>query len=276
MKIPSLSLRWIDYAGYEMRLPGGKTILLDPCLNLEKEEDADRFYTHGADYIILSHTHYDHTKDIKTLVKKYNPKIIVGAMSAVSLAESFAINLDNLYPVYPSEKYCFDDFDLKVYRGKHKFRKNVQTWNDREYFRKFPEAHIQDNMFGSIEYMDYVITTRENVRMFVSGGGITDDTFHNLSRELEEERPNILFKQTTSKVTPEEYAELIRGYHAQLVFPLHQDGLEKASGMSLDAYFGRVNSALQERNCPARAVNPKQHGWYRISTWLEESEEADG
>ena len=274
MKIQSLRIRWIDYAGYEILLPNNKVIILDPCLNLDDDINPEEFYVHGADYVLLSHTHYDHTKDLHTLIHKYDPKIITGAMSAESIARSFSINLDKLYPVYPNEEYRFEDFTLRIYHGKHKFREKTCTINDTKMFEMFPNDHIKDNLFGNMEYLDFLITTSENIRILISGGGIKDDTFCNLPYILDRNCPNILLKQTTSKTSPEEFAALIQDYHVPLIFPLHHDGLAEASKMSLDEYFGRVNKALVKMNCFAFMVNPVKHKWYSISTEIvSESEE---
>lgn len=119
MNLSGLKMRWINYAGYEIVLPNGKVVLIDPSLSMnlaeeEREQLAEKFYTNGCDYIIISHIHMDHINDIPTLLKKYNPKIFVGATSAYWLMQLYNISRDNIYPVFPNEVYELDG-ELQIY-----------------------------------------------------------------------------------------------------------------------------------------------------------------
>ena len=39
MNINGFKIRWINYACYEIVLPNGKVIVVDPCINYEKKEE---------------------------------------------------------------------------------------------------------------------------------------------------------------------------------------------------------------------------------------------
>lgn len=267
MNLSGLKMRWINYAGYEIVLPNGKVVLIDPSLSMnlaeeEREQLAEKFYTNGCDYIIISHIHMDHINDIPTLLKKYNPKIFVGATSAYWLMQLYNISRDNIYPVFPNEAYELDGMRLQIFHGKHKF----QNPN----LKMLPKNEMEQivGTYGSIEYMDYCLTTKENISIFVSGGGKPELVFQNLDDELKRCRPNILLRQTTSKWSPEEFAHIVDGWHAQIVFPIHQDGLARAAGMPLKVYFNRVNKELEKIGSYTRVMNADSHKWFTINTTI--------
>ena len=280
MELKNIKLRWINYAGYEIILPNGKVLLIDPCLtdNFSKEKlgisdddeinsKIDNFYINGADYILISHVHSDHIYDIPYLLKKYNPKIFVGATSAYYLMKVYGISRDNIYPVFPNETFEFDGIKLDIFHAKHKF----QNLSLKMKFNSELEEII-GNM-GSIEYIDYCITTKENFRMFVSGGGVPELAFDNINSDLSKCRPNVLFRQTSSKWKPEEFAHVLDKWHAQIVFPIHQDGLANASKMSLEEYFNRTNIELEKIGSYTRVVNAEDNRWFKIETVVYEEGE---
>lgn len=279
MKSENLQLRWINYAGYEIKLPNGKVVVIDPCTDFEGKITnftADD-YT-GADYIILSHTHYDHTKDVGYLEKKFNSKVIVGAMSARALALYYDIHPDHLYAVVPQERYDFDDFSLHVFRSKHTFFNNPEMGLNAMIDRSgkegyaFPKEHIDSDVFGSIEYLDYMITTTDNYRMFIAGGGPHKFTYRNIYQTMYQYQPNLVFRQTSTKYTPEEFGRMAADFGAQLVFPLHQDGIIRKSTITIDEYVDRANAELKRLGKQTKVFNPTQHKWYTIQTTVSESQ----
>lgn len=124
MNLETLKLRWINYACYEIVLPNKKTIIVDPCIDFEKKASFTYEDFTGCDYILLSHTHYDHTMEVGKLCNKFKPKVIAGELSAYALCEFFDIDFDSVFPVSPNEEFVFDDFKLEVFRGKHTLMNN--------------------------------------------------------------------------------------------------------------------------------------------------------
>lgn len=273
MEISGLKFRYVNYACYEIKLPNGKTIVVDPCIDYTqqitefKKEDFE-----GADYILLSHTHYDHTMDLGYLEEKFNSKVIVGAMSAESLVKFFNIPFDNLYPVMPNEKFYFEDFTLEVFRGKHTFMNNKEHYYNNRIqgiSPNFPKDHRFADTFGSMEYTDYLITTKENVKIFINGGQPSKFFFDNIEETMRHARPNIVIKQSSSKYTPEEFADTVANWHPQLVMPLHQDGLRKKA-MTIEEYTERANAELERIGSFTKMLNPKPFKWYTVSMSVSE------
>jgi len=269
MKLCLLRIRYINYAGYEIELPDHRVIALDPCLTTDGVQPSDDYYGR-VDYILISHTHYDHTKDIPVILKKNHPEILCPGHSAFNLAEDFNLDLDHLYPLYPDQSLFFENLRITARFAKHKAATYQRTIScERENLQKaFGAQYLGSNICGSAEYIDYEITLAGGLKIFISGGGIVH-SLQNINAELLKYKPNILFRQTTSKYSPEEFAELLKEWGAVWNFPLHQDGLEKASGMSLAEYFIRTNSYLEKMEISCRAINPIPGRWYEISTRIE-------
>lgn len=276
MNTKPIKIKYINYACYEIVLPNGKEIVIDPCIDYtgkNTEFTADDF--NGADYILLSHTHYDHDMDLPYLAKKYNSKVFVGAMSAISELRYSDIIFDNIYPVYPGEVYEMEDFTLEVFRGKHTFLGNQNYMSNREGKRLneyFPENHNMSDIMGGIEYMDYMITTKENTKIFINGGGPNSMFHNNIFTTMKEKKPNIVFRQSSSKYTPEEFAHTVDKFNAQLIFPLHQDGVARKTNFTIKEYVERVNAELEKIGSSAIMINPTPYKWVNISYSIQQED----
>lgn len=276
MKTNNIRIRYINYACYEIVLPNGKEIVIDPCIDMSgKNSDFTRDDFKGADYILVSHTHYDHDMDLPYIAKKFNSKVFVGAMSAIDELRYSDVIFDNIYPVYPGEVYELEDFTLEVFRGKHTFLGSQNCMSNREGKRMgqyFGENRNLLDITGSIEYMDYMITTKENTRIFINGGGPNWMFHNNIFTTMKEKCPNIVFRQSSSKYTPEEFAQTISKFHPQLVFPLHQDGVARKTSFTIKEYVERVNAELLRIGSSAMMINPTPHKWVNVSFSVEEED----
>ena len=268
MNTNPIKIRYVNYACYEIVLPNGKVIVIDPCIDFtgnKKEFTVDDFS--GADYILLSHTHFDHDMDLPYLAKKFDSKVFVGAMSTISELRYSDIPFDNIYPVYPNEKYELQDFTLEVFRGKHTFlgKDNRMSLREGKKLNEyFPENHNSSDVMGGIEYMDYMITTKENTRIFINGGGPNWMFYNNIFTTMKEKAPNIVFRQSSSKYTPEEFARTVDKFNAQLVFPLHQDGVARKTSFTIKEYTERVNEEFKRIGSSCLMVNPTPYKWVNV------------
>lgn len=265
MDINTVSLRWLHCAGYEIKLPNGKTIVVDPFVTMNDFGDFTWESIEGADYILLTHTHGDHTSDVGNLVNKFGSKVFVGQMSCNSLVEYFDLNYSYIWPVIPGEIYDLEDFTLGVYRGKH-------TSQFRDDYRPSQAYHIpaiggeegsyrDGNHFGGMEMINYLITTKEGLRILVSGG---DDQYRDIYRVAGEVRPNLVIRQANSRLSPEEYGRMVLPYQAQYVFPHHHEKIPQKKGISMDAYCERANQELEKLGSRTRVVDPVKFHWLDV------------
>ncbi|MBR0138206.1 MAG: MBL fold metallo-hydrolase [Erysipelotrichaceae bacterium] len=277
MKTKGIRIRYVNYACYEIVLPNGKVIVVDPSIDYtNKTTEFTRDDFTGADYILLSHTHYDHDSDLPYLAEKFDSKVFVGAMSCYGELQYSDIPFDNIYPVYPGEVYEMQDFTLEVFRGKHTFlgkQNRMSLIEPKESLNDyFPKNHKQSDIFGGIEYMDYMITTKENTRIFINGGGPNWMFYNNIFTTMKEKSPNIVFRQSSSKYTPEVFAQTVDQFHAQLVFPLHQDGVARKTDFTIKEYVERANAEFDRIGSNTRMINPVPFKWYTISFCVEEED----
>ena len=122
MNINGLKLRYINGQCYEFILPNGKHLITDPYITPENLSGFRRFAVEEieqCDYILLTHTHYDHTSDVGYLCRKFNAKLFAGQMSIMKLAAFYDLDLCLLYPVEHMEIFEMPDFTLQAIRGKH-------------------------------------------------------------------------------------------------------------------------------------------------------------
>ena len=87
-------MRTFDCGGnHEIVLPNGKIVLVDPYFIDCKFENFTRDDVTGADYIILTHGHFDHDSDLGYLAKKFNAKVFCGVMTANELLIKYGAQL---------------------------------------------------------------------------------------------------------------------------------------------------------------------------------------
>ncbi len=283
MQLKGIKFRYINFACYEIILPNGKEIVIDPCHSMNVGGKKDKYMAsgsydipsewmdyQGADYVIISHTHGDHTLDLGYLCENYHPKVVCGAMSAQALAEHYNINCNELYPVFPNEKLEFEDFTLEAFRGKHTFpRGNNNTIGYKKEHRMAVEDSDAANMagiMGSIEYVNYVLTTKDNIRIVILGGQPNSFYFNNDFEVCKKYAPNIVFKQSSSKYTPEQFAETLDQFGGQLALPVHPDGLLRSPiNCTKDEWFQKANKHLEEIGSSTRILDPVPLKWYGYS-----------
>lgn len=261
----ALSLRWLHCAGYEIKLTDGPSIVIDPFITMNQFDNFTWENIEGADYILLTHTHGDHTSDVGNLVEKFGSQVFVGQMSCNSIVEYFDLNYSHIWPVLPGEFYDLDGLSLSIYRGKH----TSQTRDDYKPSQAYripaiggPEGSYRDgNHFGGMEMLNFLITTKEGLRILVSGG---QDSYKNIYLDAMEARPNIVIRQANASLTPEEYARLVLPYQAQYVFPHHHEKIPNRQGISIEDYCRRSNEELIRLGSRTRVVYPEKFRWIDI------------
>jgi L-ascorbate metabolism protein UlaG (beta-lactamase superfamily) len=100
-----VSIEWLGHGSFKFESPEGKTILLDPWL--ETNPSCPPAYKtldfSKVDLILFTHGHVDHfmLPDAKTLIERYNPKVIAPweleffLKAEVPLADTLTFNLAN-------------------------------------------------------------------------------------------------------------------------------------------------------------------------------------
>ena len=108
-------IRWIHTQCYQIMLPNGKTIVTDPCITSPlpsipylqhlKIDDFCIDDFGSADYIVLTHTHMDHTLDVGHLYAKYHSRVLCPAGVAPELVKVFHITGSDVVPLESEREY---------------------------------------------------------------------------------------------------------------------------------------------------------------------------
>ena len=279
MRSFGLRMRTFNAAGnHELVLPSGKVVLIDPYFVNCRFPGFSVDDITGADYIILTHCHYDHDSDLGYLAKKFGAKVFCGVMSAEAVMKYHKIPYDNLFPVFPGSKFTLEDLTLEFWQAKHN-EAGGRIW-DPEANIGFQKAgmvgHQQLDMLGSMESLDFMLTTPGGFRlMMVSGRPLFGETFDRCRAAA----PHVLLRQggirdaarPGQQVTEDEMAALLARYGAQIVVPFHTDIMEKKHGADWTrAYLRRVGEKLAEKAPGTLFLDPVPLKWYTFGVSVEE------
>lgn len=284
MQIPNIKIRWITTTCFEVVLPNGKVCVFDPWVGNPYVQHPNVAMNHGfsvdeftgADYVFLTHLHFDHIADVKELLEKKQTDpcgghVFIPAMSAKMFSDIYDVPLVNLINVYPYETFDLDDIVVTPLPCRHFGDKGVDVSETPSQSRAAAMARGDDMTYydsmqmGSLEETDWAITIKScNFRFMVLGGRVY--RFNNIYKWAEEFNPNFVIRQVSNGFTPEDYGNMVAKYHAPVVFPSHHDlhRLDQAQGMSFEEYFGKVNAHLEALKVPTRVVNIQPLKWYHL------------
>lgn len=282
MMVSSLKIRSFHAGGaHEIKLPDGKVILIDPFFRDSETEEHTKEEITRVDYILVTHTHFDHEIDLGYFVKKFRPKVFVGALSAMTLMKYHQIPFDDLYPVFPGQKFTLEDFTLEAWQAKHNPSGGRIYSLEQDITKKELglEGHFECDTMGSIESLDYLITTNHNFRcLMASGQPVWSDLFDT----CREKRPNVVLRQagvrkaggdlfSGAQVDARELAELFVKYHAQVVIPFHMDVLCKRWGDEKTCeYFMQVKKEIETMEPGCTLLYPQAWKWYELGIGIKE------
>ncbi len=108
----------ITYYGHSCFLveAGGKKLLFDPFITpneLASHIDVDKI---EADYILVSHAHFDHITDVERIAKRTGAKVL----ACWELYQWFTRQgLQNVHPINPGGKFTFDFGTVKAVTAQH-------------------------------------------------------------------------------------------------------------------------------------------------------------
>lgn len=236
-----LSLRWWGNNSWELRLPGGKTVLIDPWLTRFRtgtytpegadpetkievnEKLIDRHVDSGelrADHILVTHGHYDHLTDVPYLAKKTGATVI-GTETHLSLMRALGAPEGQLAVASGGEYLSFDGYTIRVLRSLHSAvgpRAQVPFPGSRTLAEKKVPTKIKHLVEGG------------TLSYEVSGGGISVLNFggsNYAESELAGLKPDVLLMPAGGGKIVDYAARLLRtvGY-PRYVVPTHWDDFD--------------------------------------------------
>ena len=122
-----------------------------------------------ADYVLLTHTHDDHSDSIGRIQKRFpQAAIFVGDLSAEALCKEYDLNVERLFRIRGREEYEFDDVKIEVISARHTESKAKITGIEVTAFRR-TEAGRETMWYGSLEIFNFSITDVNGYRAVVWG-----------------------------------------------------------------------------------------------------------
>ena len=262
-----LKFRWFTCNMTEICLPNGRSIVIDPFLPDPDDPKWGKMgmscgYTvadvEGCDYVIVNHAHGDHILQLGEIYKRFHPRVLCHANTAIHISQTFGIPERDIFPFESHDTYDFGDFILETSEGRHnstKFMREVKPISD--------HASIDYlGALGSLFNTNLVITTNDSLKIGFSAG-----EWDSLAkRRWENVHPNVLFRHRTNwQMQPSEMAEVIASIGAQISIPWHHNNAyDDSLNYDFNKFVADVNVCLKEMGSQCKFINPERGIWYEI------------
>ena len=277
-----ISLRWLNNAGFEMILPGGAHLLVDPWLDEAYMYPVPLKEIERADYVLLTHTHFDHADSIGRIQEKF-PKaaVFVGDLSADALCMEYHLNVERLFRVRHGETYQFDDVKIEAIGARHTESSTGNYW-DKGYCIRKDGTRSPANWFGSMEMLNYRITGCDGSKIVVWGGMPAQEQVY---RMREYQGNDIAIMHVSPKQDFTMFSRLVNAIRPKVVIPHHYDIWEALMKKSPEMFqgvplpldqitpeniLGIIKGHLEEDCKTTEFFAPEHHVWYRFGFGVEE------
>jgi len=271
-----IQLRWINNAGFEVILPEGAHLLVDPWLDTAQIHPLSAAELERVDYVLLTHIHFDHADSIADIQKRFpQARIIVGDLSAGPLCERYGVNVEKLYRVRGGEVYEFADVKVEAIAGRHTESRRGSYYMQGN--NRAKDGTLDLGMwYGSLEMFNYRITAPNGFRLMVWGGMTTDEQINRLKAYRDND---VAVMHVSPKQDLQMFTDLVNALNPGIVIPHHYDlwdvMFKENPGMLADSplppekmneeyVLGIIKEAVQ-RDCPyASFFIPEHHQWYWV------------
>jgi hypothetical protein len=279
----SIRMRWLGYVCFEIVLPSGKVLVIDPYIDYSSTAPIKCEEVTGADYIAVTHGHYDHITDVGTLVERFGSKVICSRDVAGPLARLFGLDPAGIIEVTAGDTVDLDGLGVEVGRGEHidlsgvmeamyqritgqdvgpemtaaQVRETVTPVLRRTHRRVLLEMMDRIGDVGLVggEQLTFVFAMPGNLRVLVFSSGPYDF----LRDEVAAAGASVYLGQLGG-VDPALAAEFAALSGAELVIPTHHDGTGEKNSRSLATKMAKQLAARS----PARFLDVVPGRWYEI------------
>jgi Beta-lactamase superfamily domain len=283
----SVKLRWLGFVCFEIVLPSGRVLITDPYIDFSPTAPIKWPEVTGADYIALTHGHYDHITEVGVLARKFNSRILCSNQVAEPLTDFFALDPSRVIRVTAGNTLEFEDLKIEVKRAEHISLVLAMQAAFKRLTGKDPGADMSlkalmsavsqygsgktpaDEMRARIraagipggEQLNFIFQTGDNLRMYVYSAGPEE----HLRREVEEAGANVFLGQLGG-VRAEAAAETAALSGAELIIPTHHDG----EGIEVMHKRARKMGEFFSQKSKARFLDIELGKWYEIGVGVKE------
>ncbi|MHA1230670.1 MAG: MBL fold metallo-hydrolase [Candidatus Helarchaeota archaeon] len=118
-----MKIRWFGTAALELKI-GPTIILIDPWLSrfenaYPEAPEINRDLINKADYIFITHGHFDHFADTPYIVNKTEAKVFVSEPAADAAIDKKGLKKDNVVKAKGGDVFDFENFKVEAIQGKH-------------------------------------------------------------------------------------------------------------------------------------------------------------
>ena len=202
-----------------------------------------------ADFILCTHSHFDHLADVPYIARKTGAKVI-SHETANTILRAYGVPDEQLYTVRGGEDYQFEDFSVRVVPGLHSALNEKLYYDSRRYDKTSNlEAPLRINQFiegGTLNFL-----ARFDRHTVLSMGGMNF-----IEREFEGLEPDVLLAGINgSRLGLYDYDRrlLTATGSPPVVLPTHWDNFRYPYGFSQQANIERNILPFIEA---ARTISP--------------------
>ncbi|MHA1269869.1 MAG: MBL fold metallo-hydrolase [Candidatus Helarchaeota archaeon] len=218
-----MRIRWLGTAALEIKT-GSTVILMDPWLSRFKNAypaapEINRDMIKKANYIFITHGHFDHFADTPYIVEKTGAKVFVSKQSAEIAIEKKGLNKDLVVVATGGDRFELEDFNVEVIHGKHiKFdaitilsklfrggtyklmfsKKDILGWKKGEVLGWAFELFVEKNklrvtIFGSLGYAEDLFKGKEySTDILIVPVAGRRDAWRNVMKYIEKFKPKLI------------------------------------------------------------------------------------
>ncbi len=218
----NVQLKWLTVTCFEMRF-GDITVVSDPFIGGNPRNDLTWEDIERCDIITLSHCHWDHITDIPKLLDKFPAPLLTGTLTAMPMLRWLNCNPSRVYPMDANLELDFGALRIKALFGRHmpppyKDVTELEAGLARNPVCQADPMVADMQVLGSLEYRNYLFTTKDGVRVLLWGNDTTPTQVHMVA----EQKPDICILQLTGH-DPIKIAHMAAQSGCKVLIPHHMD-----------------------------------------------------
>ncbi len=219
-----VSIKWLAVTSFEIKFDGF-TVVSDPYITECKGTDLTWENVEACDAICLSHAHWDHVTDIPRLMKKFNPILMCGEMTALPMTRWLNCSPTVVYPMYPDTELDFNKVKIRSLYGRHTNLGSGLNDLIRDRIAKNELCQKDPGMMslqeiGCFEYRNYLFTAPNGTKILLWGNDPTPEQV-NLCKAL---APDIaIIQRSTKPEAAAKKAAFAAAIGCKVLIPHHHD-----------------------------------------------------